>query len=35
MKNLKTFLLLFNLAFLSISAQEAATNKVTMSIDSE
>ena len=34
MKNLKTFLLLFNLAFLSISAQEAATNKVTMSIDS-
>ena len=35
MKNLKTFLLLFNLAFLSISAQEAATNKVTMSIDSD
>ncbi len=34
MKKLKTFLLLFNLAFLSISAQEAATNKVTMSIDS-
>ena len=35
MKNLKTFLLLFNLALLSISAQEAATNKVTMSIDSD
>ena len=35
MKNLKTFILLFNLAFLSISAQEAATNKVSMSIDSE
>ena len=35
MKKLKTFLLLFNLAFLSISAQEAATNKVTMSIDSD